>query len=146
MKGHRMKKKLSWHFYLVCVFIAIIVMVLCVYFNQKLENAYEMTDLQTMRSAEAAAALLWRDNLPQNPVEYWFDADSLELIPASEPRPEAYGAGTGRVGHALKNIDDKYTSLAGYSESADYTDKILKVVVSSKDDDLDIDMEWVSNE
>ena len=141
-----MKKKLSWHFYLVCVFIAIIVLVLCTYFNRKLEYAYEMTDLQTMRSAEAAAALLWRDNLPENPVEYWFDANSLELIPASEQRPEAYGAGTGRVGYALKGFDDQHITLAGYSEGADYTDKILKVVVSGKDDELDIAMDWVPEE
>ena len=140
-----MKKKLSWHFWLACILIAIIAVVLFAQFSRKTEYAYEMADLQTMRSAEAVATLLWRDDLPEEPVEYWFDSGKIQLISVSDPMPEPYGVGTNRNGHAVKAFNIQTGKVFEYSENDDYTGKILHVVVSNKNNGLDIRMDWVQN-
>lgn len=140
-----MKKKLSWHFYAVCSVIAIITVIMFAHFSSQEEYACEMADLQTMRSAQAAAVLLWHDSLPEGPVEYWFDTKTLLLVLASEPMPDPYGVGTKRVGHAIKAFDGDTGSSFDYLENEDYTDKILHVVVSNKDGNLDLRLEWVTS-
>ncbi len=104
-----------------------------------------MADLQTMRSAEAAASFLWRDRLPEEPVEYWFEPATIQLIPISEPMPASYGAGTRRNGRAVKVFEDQTGTSYAYSGREDYTDKILHVLVSNEDGDLHVSMDWVPN-
>lgn len=139
-----MKKKLSWHFWLVCGVIAVIAVLMSIHFSRKTEYACEMADLQTMRSAEAVAALMWRDKLPEDPAEYWFDSRTMQLIPTSEPMPEPYGAGTKRNGYAEKDFQDQADASYDYSGREDYTDRVLHVFVSSQDGRLNIAIDWVA--
>lgn len=115
-------------------------------FSQKLEHDLEMVDLQGMRGAEAAALLLWRDRLPEEPVEYWYDPAAFTLLPAQEPKPKHGGKGTQRAGGALKDFEAETGKHYDYTETRDYNGQVLHVTVGSEDGTLRVDLDWVPGE
>ena len=141
-----MKTKLSWHFYAVCAVVAAAAIAVCIYFNLMEESAYETADLQAMRDAEAAAMLLWREKLPEEPIEYWYKPQDMKLISVSESMPAPYGMGTERRSGAVKSFVNETGKAFDYSSVEGYTDKVLHVIVSSKDEVLDIRVDWVQCE
>ena len=147
MKGRKvMKKKLSWHFYAALIFVVSVFAAVSVYFVKKEEYACEMADLQAMRSAAMAAEALWYRELPEEAVEYWYDATSFSLVPISVPKPSACGSGTSRFGGAVKDFVDKTNGSYGYSEYEDYRDKVLHVTADNNNGVLDIAVDWVAGD
>ena len=107
------------------------------------EKANELADLQAMRGAEATAKMMWIDEVPEKPEEYWYSANTFELIDATESKPAPYGMGVKRSGGAKKDFQAETGLVYEYSENEDYRDKVIHVVVN-KDDagELRITMNW----
>lgn len=141
-----MKTKLSWHFYVVCAIISVVVMIIATRFRIEKEYPYEMADLQAMRNAELTAVLKWKDKLPEETTEYWYNPNSFELIPASEPKPESHGLGRKGKGGAVREFEADTGLSYEYDEGTDYTGKVIHVTVSNKGGDLDIKVDWVNAE
>ena len=113
--------------------------------SRRTEHEYEIADLQTMRTAEAAAMIKWKDATLEEPEECWFAPKTAELIDTSNPRPEPYGMGTSKDGKGLKGFqDDTGISYYMYSENESYRGKVL-VVKGSRNEygDLQIDLKWI---
>ena len=110
---------------------------------RKTEQSNELADLQAMRGAEATAMMIWKDKVPEEPVEYWYSANTFELIDATEAKPAPYGLGTKRSGGGSKSFQNETGLNHEYLESKDYTDKVIRVDVD-KDDagELRIRMNW----
>ena len=117
-----------------------------IFLNTRTERAAEMADLQAMRAAESVARLTWKDKLPDQPEEYWYDGANYALIPATEPKPARYGQGTERAGGAVKAFRDETGKAYPYDETRNYFGGILRVTVSSRDGALRVDMDWVQSE
>ena len=109
------------------------------------ENEYraETADLLGMRDAELAAKAVWNGKLPDDPVEYWYDANTFTLISAEEPKPNPCGLGTKRRGNSVEKFEEKNETSYGYSMNEDYRDKVLHVVVSDEGGELQINVDWV---
>lgn len=110
------------------------------------ESSSEMADLQGMRGAELTAMQEWKDKLPDEPVEYWYNPDTFELIPISEPKPDSLGLGKKGEGGAVDDFEADTGMSYEYDESKDYTDKVIHVTVSNSDGELDIKVDWVDAE
>ena len=111
--------------------------------NNSAEKPNEMADLQGMRGAELTAMVEWKDKLPEETVEYWYNPDTFELIPVSEPKPESFGLGTKGAGGAVKEFEEQSGTNYGYDEKTDYRNKVIHVTVSNNDGALDIKVDWV---
>lgn len=111
--------------------------------GQRMEYKLEMADLQGMRAAEAAAQLLWKDKLPDDPVDYWFDAGTFTLVPGDEPMTMVYGAGTERAGGAVKDFEAETRKHYNYSETQSYSGKLIHVTVKNDEGTLLVDVDWV---
>ena len=110
------------------------------------EKPSEMADLQGMLGAELTAMQEWKDRLPEGTVEYWYNPDTFELIPISEPKPDSLGLGKKGKGGAVEKFEADTGASYEYDESADYTNKVIHVTVSNKDGELDIKVDWVDAE
>lgn len=137
-----MKRKLSWHFYAVIIIVISVFAAVGAYFVKHEEYACEMADLQAMRSAAMAAEALWYRKLPEETVDYWYDATSFSLVPITDSKPSPCGSGTSRFGGAVKDFVDKTNGSYGYSEYEDYRDKVLHVTVDNNNGTLNIAVEW----
>lgn len=138
-----MKRRLSWHFYVVCTVVVVAAAVFFWHFRRMEEYAYELADLEVMRNAEDMARLLWYGKLPDAPVEYWFSPGELSLRPITEPIPRHCGMGTKMTGGAVKDFKEKTGKTYNYSEHDDYRDKALLVTVDNSNGTLDIRVDWV---
>lgn len=128
--------------------IALIIVVLVLLFswhawNSSMEKPNEMADLQGMFGAELTAKTIWKDKLPEAPVEYWYDPDEFDLIPVSEPKPKSFGLGTGGAGGATEEFEADTDSSYEYDEGTDYTNKVIHVTARNKDGKLDVKVDWV---
>ena len=111
--------------------------------GQRTEYNLEMADLQGMRVAEEAAQLLWKDKLPEEPAEYWFNADSFTLVPIDEPMTMVYGAGTEKAGGAMKDFEAETGKHFDYSETQSYKGMLIHVTVRDNEGTLQVDVDWV---
>ncbi len=111
--------------------------------GQRTEYNLEMADLQGMRVAEASAHLLWKDKLPEEPTEYWFDAGSFTLVPGTEPMTMVYGAGTEKAGGAMKDFEAETGKHYEYSETQSYNGMLIHVTVKDNEGTLQVDVDWV---
>lgn len=139
-----MKHKLSWHFYTVLLVVVNIAITVNAYFIKNTEYAYEMADLQAMRGAIVSAQMEWKDELPEEPVEYWYDAMALSLVPVSGEKPVPCGAGTRKFGGAVRY----FTEMSGfqftnYNEAENYKGKLPHVIVREVDNELEIQVDWI---
>ena len=80
----------------------------------------------------------WKDKLPENTVEYWYNPDTFELIPISEPKPDSLGLGKKSKGGAGEEFKKETGLNYEYDEGTDYTNKVVHVTVSNNDGELDI--------
>ena len=135
----------------VIIAIVALIAVICTVFAvimanlvRQTEKTSETADMHCMNGAIKTVALRLKDNAPDEPTDYWYDANSLSLIPVSEEKPMPYGMGTALKGGASADFASEFGSDFGYDEGTDYTDKIIKLTVSKNDEDkLDVKMEWV---
>ena len=138
-----MMYKLSWHFYAVLLIVMSIAFTVGVYFVKTEEYAYEMADLQAMRAAFESAKMIWYNKLPEETVEYWYDADNYTLVPITEAIPAPCGEGTRRFGGALRDFKSQaQMNFTNYNESEDYKGKIPHVVVNEEAGELMISVDW----
>lgn len=93
------------------------------------EKENEKADLYAMRLAALGVDFAQLSG-ELKATEFWFDAGTLSLIPASEPAPAPYGLGTARKGGGLADFQAEEGLEFDYDESMDYTDKILSVTVT----------------
>lgn len=107
------------------------------------EKTREMADLQGMRGAELTAMQEWRGRLPDATVEYWYDPDTFELFPTSDKKPSSFGLGTKGKGGAVKEFEEITGMSYEYEEGADYTSKVIHVIVTGEDGKLDVKVDWV---
>ncbi len=114
--------------------------------NSAIEKPSEMADLQGMRGAELTAMLKWKDKLPDETVEYWYNPNSFELIPVSDPKPVSHGLGKKGKGGAVEEFEAETGLSYEYDEGMDYTNKVIHVTVSNKAGELDIKVDWVDAE
>lgn len=140
-----MKKKLMIS---LIVIGAVITVLLCIKHNLevKCEYSLEMTDLQGMRNAELSAMMIWKDKLPERTIEYWYNANEFAIVPTEEEMPAPCGLGTSIRGGAIKDFEIETGKAYSYDENEDYRDKVIHVVVDSKDRNLDIRIDWVKSE
>lgn len=139
-----MKHKLSWHFYAVLSVVLLIAAAVAAYMLKQVEFSYEMADLQTMNAARASAELKWREKLPEEPVEYWYDGSSYSLVPTSGKKPKPCGSGTRRIGGAVKEFQkENDLQVDTYNESESYLGKLPRVTVRKAGDELSISIDWV---
>ncbi len=103
----------------------------------------EYADLQAMRNAEATVKLMQRNENLGNEKDFWYDANSFSLFPATEPAPSAYGNGSSLWGDAKDPFGQLFPNNYNYDERSDYRDMIIKVHVEEIGDEQIIDMEWV---
>ena len=113
--------------------------------HMAVKNEYlaEFSDLLAMEDAEMAARSMYARHVSKGENTFWFNADSFALIPAEQAKPAPYGRGTHTCGNSLYSFIIQEGILYSYDESADYTDKIIKVHALAWGDDLTVDMEWV---
>lgn len=138
-----MKHKPSWHFYAVLLIVVNIAITVFAYFLKNEEYAYEMADLQAMRGAIVSAQMEWKDKLPEEPVNYWYDATSLSLVPVSEERPAPCGAGTRKYGGAVRYFNEMSGfQFTNYNEIENYKGKLPHVLVREVDNELEIQVDW----
>ena len=124
--------------------ILVISAVLYMYLERRIEKESETADLQCMRVAESTAILIYRNDVPDEPQYYWYDAEILNLIPASEKMPLPYGMGTARRGGAYEEFKNDLGLNYVYDETADYKNSIIKVTVAKGDDGgIKTAVEWV---
>lgn len=138
-----MKRKLSWHFYAVCLIVLNVAMAVTAFFIKDLEYSFEMLDLQAMRNAEISAKTKWNDDHPDTPKEYWYDAMLYSLIPADQPKPAPYGSGTRKRGGSVRYFTEKTGLAYYYDESKSYEGKILSVSFRTESGDPQIELKWV---
>lgn len=137
-----MKKKTITAIGLIGLFILILFMIK-VYLNNESEGKAELADLTAMYDAELAARITWKNKTPEQPVEYWFDANQFKLISADEPKPPACGLGTARRGGGIVSFKAQHGESYAYDESEDYRDKVIYVRASVVDGNLDVAVDWV---
>lgn len=102
----------------------------------RMERAWEQMDLSAMDAARAAAGAKLAFGPPAEEA-YWFDARGLAMIPATEPPPEAYGAGTAR--RSARDVPEDY------DPGRNYRGKVLRVsFVPQPGGTWRTDLEWVS--
>ena len=123
---------------IVVAIIAVLVAISIPIFAAQLEKSRESTDIGNLRAAKAEAAALYlsgdgtetnvtwtTEGDPGAGFAAYYDADSGKLVTA---KPSAgYGKGTSTVGSAKNN-------KMGYAPGTAYTDKVIKVTVSSAGD------------
>ncbi len=142
-----MKRGLSWHFYATLLIVANIAITVFAFYVKNVEYAYEMADLQAMRAALESAAFQWKDKLPDEPVDYWYDAAAFSLIPAGDDKPSPSGAGTQRFGGAKKDFQQTTgITFANYNEAENYIGKLPHVMVYGKNGELMVSIDWVDAE
>ena len=142
-----MKRGLSWHFYATLLIVANIAITVFAFYVKNVEYAYEMADLQAMHSALQSAVLKWKDKLPDEPVEFWYDAAAFSLVPASDNKPLPSGAGTQRFGGAKKDFQQTSgLSFVSYNESESYIGKLPHVTVYGENGELMVSVDWVDAE
>lgn len=140
-----MKRTLIAAFIGSVIAVATILIILFI-LDTKNEYAAEMIDLQGMRGAEATALMLWKDKLPDEQIDYWYNANSFELIPAVEPMPQQFGSGTEKAGGAVKDFVDQTGKHFIYSEKQDYSNCVIHVVVLNNDGNLQVDVDWTERQ
>ena len=148
MKGCKvLKRKLSWHFYAVIIIAISVFAAVGAYFVKHEEYACEMADLQAMRSAAMSAEALWYRELPEETVEYWYDATTFSLVPITDSKPSPCGRGTSRFGGAARDFM-RITGIqfSDYDESESYLGKLPHVVVHVEQDELIITVDWVNSD
>ena len=139
-----MKQRFSWHFYAALLLVVNIAISVFAFYAKNEEYAYEMADLQAMRVALESAALQWKDQLPDEPVDYWYDAAAFTLVPAGNDKPSPSGVGTQRFGGAKKDFQQTSgLSFVSYNESESYIGKLPHVTVYGEDGKLTFSIDWV---
>lgn len=142
-----MRRGLSWHLYAVLLVVASIALTVSAFFAKNEEYAYEMADLQAMHAARSTAEKMWKDSLPEAPVEYWYDGGSFVLVPADGAMPAPCGVGTGRSGGAKRDFERKTNmSVENYNESESYRGKLPSVTVSEEGGELNVSVCWIEAE
>ena len=119
MKNLKNKKGFTLAELLVVVaIVAVLVAISIPIFTSQLEKARESTDVANMRAAKAEAV---SDYLSDEKVgTFYYDADNGKMLNA---KPEnGYGKGTAKKGG---------TTYSSYSESTDYTNKVIEVTVDA---------------
>ena len=130
--------------------IAIVIMaglaVFYIHQEKKIETQHEITDLQTMRSAESMAKLQLKNDPEKAEGSYWLATDDLSfiLVRDSKPAPDAYGTGKNMTGGGL-DVFKKDTGLDyDYDEGLNYTDKVIRVTIDPDAAEEDrIRLEWI---
>ena len=139
-----MKQQLSWHFYVVLLFVISIAITVFSYFIKHTEYTYEMADLQAMNNAISAAKMEWKDQLPEEPMEYYYDAKTYGLVSIGQSTPDPCGFGTTKFGGATRDfLRTTGIDFSNYSESESYEGKLPHVVVDKEDGELLITVDWV---
>lgn len=140
------KGKHSWHFYTACATIVAIIIIFSAYLEKIEEYSYEMADLQAMRNADVTAMMKWKNKLPDEMTEYWYDPHSFELIQTNNPKPESHGLGRKRKGGAVEEFESDTNVSYEYDEGTDYNNKVIRVIVRNEEGKLDIRVNWVDAE
>lgn len=108
------------------------------------EYIREEADLQAMRNAVLTVKQAERFGTLEDDGEYWYDALEYKLIPSTEAMLEPYGLGTRYSGDGCERFYTKFGERYEYDERADYTDKIIKVIVKGSDKNPVVKLEWVT--
>ena len=145
MSKSKKKKELGKGAILAIIIIAAAVLIGCLLIasaslKAERERSLELADLYAMRNAELDAQRMFREQGLNETAEFWYDPNTYQLIPVTEEMPDPSGLGTGRTGggnsHFLREAGKEYA----YDEDADYTDRIIRVVVHP---DLTCEVTWV---
>ncbi len=130
----------------IIVISAVLILIIIIAYQFMLRNTEqfnELSDLQAMRGAEATAMMMWKDEVPEKPEEYWYSVNTFELIETTEAKPAPYGMGTKRSGGGSKSFQNETGLNYEYSENEDYTDKVIHVVMDKDESgNLKITMNW----
>lgn len=136
--------KPSWHFCVALLLIISIASTVSAYYLNMEEYAYEMSDLQIMGNVASAVQIEWKNSIPDELVEYWFDATTCSLVPISDSKPFPYGLGTQRYGGAVRDFQEQTgIKFKNYSDAESYKEKLLHVAVYEQDDGISIALDWV---
>ena len=109
----------------VVAIIGVLVAVSIPIFTSQLEKAREATDLANQRAAKAAAVAAYLDGSATGNATYYYDASS-GAVQSAKADITGYGKGTAAVGNTSNTQD-------GYTPDTAYTNKIVKVVITSGD-------------
>lgn len=116
--------------------------------EKKIETQHEITDLQTMRSAESIAKVRLKNNPEKAEGSYWLATDDLSfvLVRDSKPAPDAYGTGKKMTGGGF-DVFKKDTGLDyDYDEGLNYTDKVIRVTIDpDAAEEEQIRLEWIES-
>ncbi len=125
---------------------AIAITGLTVFYNYKIEKSKEITDLQSMRIAENAALLRYKNKQPEGTESFWFDCLGFALVPTDEKMPAPYGLGERRKGKGTAAFVAETGKEYEYDEGIDYRNKIIRVDVKTDDNgELSVSVAWVEH-
>ncbi len=93
------------------------------------EKENERLDLMNMRCAKVDAQVLLKNGELKGKNTFLYDSALFELVPADENIPSPYGAGTDRIGRAIKEYIKTYDETPDYDEAKDYRGRIIQVII-----------------
>ncbi len=110
----------------------------------KRERDLELSDLYTMRDAEAAAReLIDPASLGEETAYYWYDKQGRIVYPAYLAQSAPCGMGSANSGGGLQAYYEENGYAYRYDESEDYTDKTLLIAAAADDDGgMKVAMVW----